>query len=361
MLFQPKIRASSRNSRAVAFSYPFVKTLVIDSPGKFSYGEKPRPEPKSGEVLLRVKRLGFCGSDLNTFRGGNPLVTYPRVPGHEIAAIIEEITAGVPAGFTIGQAVTVMPYTACGRCPACRRGRVNACQHNQTLGVQQEGAFTDYIVAPWQKLVAAKLSLRELALVEPLAVGFHAVARGRVSSTDTVLVFGCGMVGLGAISATALDRKATVIAVDIEDAKLTVARKAGAAHTINSRTESLHERVRALTGGDGPDVAIEAVGTPATFVAAIDEVAFTGRVVYIGYAKAPVAYETKAFVMKELDILGSRNSTPEDFRAVVTMLEAGRYPVDETITTTVPFAESGAALQRWSENPGAVTKIHVEL
>lgn len=338
-----------------------VKTLVIDSPGKFSYGEKPRPEPKPGEVLLRVKRLGFCGSDLNTFRGGNPLVTYPRVPGHEIAAVIEQTTAGVPAEFAVGQTVTVMPYTACGRCPACRRGRVNACQHNQTLGVQQEGAFTDFIVTPWAKLVAARLSLRELALVEPLAVGFHAVARGRVTATDTVLVFGCGMVGLGAISAAGLERKATVIAVDIEDAKLAVARKAGATHTINSRTESLHERIQALTGGDGPDVAIEAVGTPATFVAAVEEVSFTGRVVYIGYAKAPVAYETKAFVMKELDILGSRNSTPEDFRAVVAMLEAGRYPVDDTITETVAFEDSGTALQRWSDNPGAITKIHVEL
>ena len=338
-----------------------MKTLVIDSPGNFSYGEKARPIPKPGEVLLRIKRLGFCGSDLSTFRGGNPLVTYPRIPGHEIAGVIEQVTAGVPSNYTVGLAATVMPYTACERCPSCRQGRRNACQHNQTLGVQQEGAFTDYIVTPWEKLVLANLSLRELALVEPLAVGFHAVARGRVTKEDTVLVFGCGMVGLGAISAAGLDRGATVIAVDLEDSKLAVGRKAGATHTINSRTDSLHDRLRELTNGEGPSVVIEAVGTPATFVAAVEEVAFAGRVVYIGYAKAPVSYETKLFVMKELDILGSRNSTPEDFRAVVSMLEAGRYPVDETITATVPFSESGEALRRWSENPGAVTKIHVEV
>jgi 2-desacetyl-2-hydroxyethyl bacteriochlorophyllide A dehydrogenase len=288
-------------------------------------------------------------------------VTYPRIPGHEIAAVIEQVTLGVPEEFQIGRAVTVMPYTACGRCPSCRRRRFNACQHNHTLGVQQDGAFTDFIVTPWQKLVPANLALRELALVEPLAVGFHAVARGRVTAEDTVLVFGCGMVGLGAISAAGLDRKATVIAVDIEDAKLAISRNAGATHIINSRTESLHERVLALTHGDGPAVVIEAVGTPATYVAAVDEVAFAGRVVYIGYAKAPVSYETKAFVMKELDLLGSRNSTSADFRAVVSMLEAGSYPVDETVTQTVPFTESGAALQRWSDNPGAVTKIHVDV
>jgi 2-desacetyl-2-hydroxyethyl bacteriochlorophyllide A dehydrogenase len=338
-----------------------VKTLVIDSPGKFSYGEKSQPVPKPGEVLLRIKRLGFCGSDLNTFRGGNPLVTYPRIPGHEIAATIEEVTAGVPEELKPGRPVTVMPYTACGHCSSCRQKRFNACRHNQTLGVQQEGAFTEFIVVPWEKIVPANLSFRELGLVEPLAVGFHAVKRGRVSAKDTVIVFGCGMVGLGAISAAGLVASANVIAVDLEDAKLNVARKAGATHTVNSRTESLHERVQVLTGGEGADVVIEAVGSPATFLAAVDEVSFGGRVVYIGYAKAPVAYETKSFVMKELDVLGSRNSTPDDFRAVIALLESGRYPVEETVTETVAFNNSGAALQRWSDNPGAITKIQVDL
>ncbi len=339
-----------------------MKTLLIDAPGGFSYGEKPAPEPAPGEVLLRVRRLGFCGSDLSTFRGGNPLVSYPRIPGHEIAAEIVAVTSGVPADLVVGQTVTVMPYTTCGKCSSCRRKRFNACRHNQTLGVQQDGAFTDFIVARWEKLVpAAGLGLRELALVEPLAVGFHAVARGRVAADDTVVVFGCGMIGLGAIAAAGLHRGATVIAVDIEDAKLAVARKAGATHVVNSRTENLHERLQALTDGHGPDVAIEAVGHPATFVAAVDEVCFAGRVVYIGYAKAPVSYETKYFVMKELDILGSRNSTPEDFRDVVAMLRSGRYPVEDTVTRTVPFAEAGDALAAWSANPGAITKIHVEL
>jgi hypothetical protein len=339
-----------------------MKTLLINAPGQFSYGEKSAPVPAPGEVLLRIRRLGFCGSDLATFRGGNPLVTYPRIPGHEIAAVIEAVTPDVPAEFAVGQAVTVMPYTTCGKCSSCRQKRFNACRHNQTLGVQQDGAFTDLIVAKWEKLVpSAGLGLRELALVEPLAVGFHAVSRGRVVASDRVLVFGCGMIGLGAISAAGLHRGANVIAVDVEDSKLTVAKKAGASHVINSRTENLHERLLALTDGHGPDVAIEAVGNPATFVAAVDEVCFAGRVVYIGYAKAPVSYETKYFVMKELDILGSRNSTPADFRDVVAMLRSGRYPIEDTVTRTVPFAEAGQALADWSANPGVITKIHVEV
>jgi len=338
-----------------------MKTLVIDAPGKFSSGEKPQPVPAPGEVLLKIVRLGFCGTDLNTFRGGNPLVAYPLVPGHEIAAVIAAVTPGVPPNLQVGQEVTVMPYSPCGKCTACRAGRPNACRHNRTLGVQHDGAFTEYLTMPWQKVITARLGTRELALVEPLAVGFHAVARGRVTKDDIVLVFGCGMIGLGVIAAAGLHRGATVIAVDLEDDKLALARRAGATHTINSKTESLSERVQALTNGDGVNVAIEAVGIPATFQAAVAEVCFAGRVVYIGYAKAPVAYETKYFVLKEIDIMGSRNSTPEDFRAVIAMLESGRYPAEETITRTVPFAEAGRALQQWSENPGVITKIHVEV
>ena len=182
-----------------------------------------------------------------------------------------------------------------------------------------------------------------------------------MAASDTVLVFGCGMVGLGAIAGAGLHRGATVIAVDVEDKKLEVAKKAGAAHVINSAKENLHERLLAITDGHGPDDAIEAVGLPATFTACVVEVCFAGRVVYIGYAKAPVSYETKFFVMKELDILGSRNATRDDFRDVVALLESGRYPVGETITRTVPFAESGEALAAWAANPAAVTKIHVEL
>jgi len=339
-----------------------VQTLVIESPGKFAFAEIARPDPAPDEVLLRIRRLGFCGTDLSTFRGLNPVVSYPRVPGHEIAGTIEAVGREVPAELQPGLDVTVMPYTTCGKCTACLQGRVNTCRNNQTLGVQQDGAFTDFITVRWEKIVrATSLGLPELALVEPLAVGFHAVGRGRVGPGDTVIIIGCGMIGLGAIAGAGFGKGATVIAVDIEGQKLELARKAGATHVINSKHESLHERLQQITGGDGPLVAIEAVGTVGTFQAAIDEVATAGRVVYIGYAKSPVTYETKHFILKELDILGSRNSTPEDFRAVIAMLESGRYPVEETITRTVPFADAGTALKDWSEHPDTITKIHVEM
>ena len=339
-----------------------MKALVITEPGKTGYIERPNPRPKPGEVLLEVKRLGYCGSDLNSFRGFNPLVTYPRIPGHEIGAVIAEVTSGVPPKFKVGLETTVLPYTTCGVCPSCRSGRVNACRSNQTLGVQRDGAFTEYLCVPWEKLIRSdKLSLIEHTLVEPLSVGFHAVERGQVTSADTVMVFGCGMIGLGAISGAALLCGARVIAVDVDDAKLELAKKAGASETINSKTENLHEKLQALTNGDGPGVVVEAVGLPATFRAAVDEVSFSGRVVYIGYAKEPVSYETKYFVMKELDIRGSRNATEKNFADVIQVLESGRYPVSETVTRTVPFGEAGEALAGWSADPARVTKIHVEL
>jgi threonine dehydrogenase-like Zn-dependent dehydrogenase len=329
----------------------------ITAPGLTAFDEIPAPSLSFGEVLLRLRRLGYCGSDLSTFRGANPLVSYPRIPGHEIAAEIVSVGTGVPDHLQPGLAVTVVPYTACGKCTACRAGRL--CRHNQTFGVQRDGACTDFISVPWETiLLAPGLSFEALALVEPLSVGFHAVERGRVSASDTVAVLGAGMIGLGAIAGAA-QTGARVIAVDVDDAKLALARRAGATETINSRTESLHERLQVLTGGDSPAVIIEAVGSPETFRAAVDEVCFAGRVVYIGYAKAPVTYETKYFVMKELDILGSRGALRPNFEAVIRLLQSGRYPVAETITQTVPFTAAGDALRAWDANPSAFTKIHI--
>jgi len=339
-----------------------MKTFLIEKPGSFSFGEAKTPELKAGEVLLKIERVGLCGGDLTMFRGLNPMVTYPRIPGHEIAATIAEVSSGVPAHLRPGLLVTVVPYTACGHCPSCRARRANACQFNQTLGIQRDGALTEYVNVPWQKILhSPTLTAADYALVEPLSVGFHAVERGRVTPADTVAVFGAGMIGLGAIAAAARRKKARVIAIDLDDQKLEIATRAGAAAVINVKTRNLHEQLQQLTNGTGPDVAIEAVGAADTFVAAVDEVCFAGRVVYIGYAKQPVAYETRFFVMKELDILGSRNALPEDFENVIKVLESGLYPVAQTVTRVVPFDQTGAALQDWSAHPATTTKIHVNL
>jgi len=334
-----------------------MKALILKGPGEATIETVPEPARIADQVLLQVRSVGICGTDLSSFRGKNPLVSYPRIPGHEIAATVVEASSSRPE-IVPGTNVTLSPYFSCGQCPSCKRGRPNACQFNETMGVQREGAMTEFIQVPAEKLFPANLSITELCIVEPLTVGFHAAARGRITAQDTVAIIGCGGVGLGAVAGSVF-RGARTIAIDVDDAKLNLARKVGAQHSINTKVESLETRLKELTDGRGPDVIIEAVGRPDTFRAAVEQVAFTGRVVYIGYAKDDVAYETRYFVQKELDILGSRNALPEDFREVIRMLEEKRFPVAEAVSAIVELEQAPDILRQWSEHPERFTKIMI--
>src|SRR2546429_275267 len=253
------------NSRLAATGVFNMKAFVLQAPGRACIETVPDPVARPGDVLLQVRTVGFCGSDLNSFRGLSPLVSYPRILGHEVCATVVQGDSEMAAGTD----VALLPYSNCGRCAACLRGRPNACQYNETLGVQRDGALAEHIAEP------------------------------------------------------------------------------------------LSQRLLELTDGRGPDVVIEAVGTPGTFRAAVEEVAFTGRVVYIGYAKEPVSYETRLFVQKELEVLGSRNAQPEDFRAVIGLLEARKFPVDQVVSLIVGLDEAPDALRSWSENPSRFQKIQV--
>ena len=321
--------------------------------------ELEKPEIKSHEVLLKMNYVGFCGSDLNTFLGRNPMVNMPVIPGHEVSATIAAVGSDVPEGLKVGMLVTVDPYSNCGKCASCRNQRVNACEHNETLGVQRNGAMREFIALPWEKIIPAEgLDPRTCALIEPMSVGFHAVNRAQVTDIDTVVVIGCGMVGLGAIVRSAL-RGATVIAADIDDEKLALAKELGATYTVNTKTEDAHAKLQEFTAGFGPDVIIEAVGSAPTYQMAVNEVAFTGRVICIGYAKTDVSFQTKFFVQKELDIRGSRNAQPADFRAVIHYLQRGTCPVDRLISNEVALEDAPEAMRQWSENPGKVFRILV--
>ena len=317
----------------------------------------PEQEMKAGDVMIRLQYVGFCGSDLNTYLGRNPMVKLPVIPGHEVGAVIEAVGSEVPEGLKPGMVVTVNPYTNCGKCASCRNGRPNACQHNETLGVQRNGSMRERLVLPWEKVIpAGLLTPRECALVEPMSVGFHAVSRAQVTDSDVVLVIGCGMVGMGAVVRSAL-RGATVIAADIDDEKLQLAREMGASYTLNTKTDDVNARLLEMTSGFGPDVVIEAVGSTPTYQMAVDVVAFTGRVVCIGYAKSEVSFQTKYFVQKELDIRGSRNALPQDFRAVIHYMERRTCPVDRLISSEVTPEEAQKALDEWAAAPGKVFRI----
>ncbi len=315
------------------------------------------PVPGPTDVLVRVKMLGLCGSDLKTYRGENPLVGYPLIPGHEIAGEIADRGERVPEDYRRGMLVTVVPYSACGTCAACRAGRANCCRDNRTMGVQRAGAAAQLIAVPYAKVLpAGSLKAEQAVLVEPLSVGWHAIDRGGVSKHDTVLVFGCGVIGLGAIAAAA-HRGATVVAADIDAGKLEKARAFGAKHVLNSREGGAASFVEDITCGEGADVVVEAVGLPETYRQAVDLVSYAGRVVYIGYSKEPVCYETKHFVTKELDIRGSRNALDTDFEAVIGMLVSGRIDPGWLLTNRFPFARTPEAFEHWDSHPENVTKL----
>ena len=334
-----------------------MKAIKIIKPGVVKLVELNKPKVSVGEILIKLKALGLCGSDLKTYQGQNQMVIYPRIPGHEIAGEIVQTGEEVPSEFQVGRLVTVSPYTSCGKCVACQQGRVNCCPYNQTLGVQRDGAAVEFITVPYSKVfLAGDLPEEQIACIEPLSVGWHATNRAQIRSEDIVLVFGCGMIGLGVIAASTY-KGAKVIAVDIDDLKLKKAKALGAIYTVNSQKENLEKKIFHLTRGQGVNVVIEAVGLTETFKKAIDLVCFAGRVVYIGYAKALVEYDTSLFVKKELDIKGSRNALDSEIKEVIKMVASRKIKIENLITQNYLLENLEEAFRFWDKHTEKVTKI----
>jgi L-galactonate 5-dehydrogenase len=337
-----------------------MKAVIFDAPEKVRIIEKDKPVMHPDEVLLKINLVGLCGTDLNIYKGNMPLVAYPRIPGHEISAIILDKGADVPNTIIVGGTATINPYTNCGTCTACRAGRVNTCKYNKTMGVQRDGAMLQYLTVPYKKILQSKiLSNNELALVEPLSVGYHAANRGRVTAGENVVVIGCGMIGIGAVLAT-LRKNATVIAIDIDDNKLELMKALGAQHTINSKGGDAIKLIHDITNSEGANVCIEAVGLACTYRLAIDAVGFAGRVVYVGYANAAIALDTSQVVKKELDVLGSRNALTE-FKDVIDMMEEKRFCTDKLVSAIYPMKNVADAFHFWKNNPGDVIKILTQI
>ncbi len=337
-----------------------MKAFAIKEQGLVEEISIEQPKVGADEVLIEVHYIGLCGSDLNSYRGLMPLVTLPRIPGHEISGVVVDKGEAVPDKIQQGDKVTVSPYTNCGVCPACMAGRPNTCEFNQTLGVQREGALTKLISVPFDKVFVSKtLSLIELVLVEPLSVGYHGANRGQVSETDTVLLLGCGTIGMGALVAS-VRKGATIIAVDIDDAKLEQAKKFGASHTINSLKANAIAEIRNITNNQGANVVIEAAGTQQTYKLALEAVSFAGRIVFIGYPKNEVTMDAPLLVRKEVNIYGSRNAL-RVFPSVISMFEKKEKPYTDLVTKIFPFAQTPDAFRFWDENTGIISKILIDV
>ncbi|MBO9596336.1 MAG: zinc-binding alcohol dehydrogenase family protein [Cohnella sp.] len=321
----------------------------------------PEPELTPGHAIVRVKRIGICGTDYHAFQGNQPFFSYPRILGHELSGIVERVEENAE-GISAGDLVSVIPYMHCGVCQACRRGRTNCCKEMRVLGVHVDGGMRELISVPTTHLLKASgLSLDEAALVEPLAIGAHAVRRAEVSADDTVLVIGSGPIGLG-VMVFAKHAGAAVIAMDINEERLAFCRSwAKADHTIDARAGDATQRLEALTNGEYPAIVFDATGNAGSMAKAFDYPAHGGKLVYVGLVKGEIAFSDPEFHKRELTLMGSRNATEADFRHVIAAIESRAFDLGPYITHRAAFDETLAAFDKWLKPESRVIKAIVEL
>lgn len=337
-----------------------MKAIVISKPGKIEIREVAMPEVKEGEALLKVKYVGICGADVASFTGNQPFTTYPRIPGHEFSAEIVTIPEN-DRGLKAGDIVTCNPYFNCGECYSCKRGFVNCCTDNQTMGVQRDGAFCEYIAMPVERIYDGKgLSAKELALIEPFSISQHAVSRAEIKKTDRVLIVGAGPIGLFALLA-AKHRCAEIAVADVLDNRLELAKQYGAAAVVNTREKSLEEFTREFTDGNGFDVCIEACGAPETFLGCIESAAFAANIILIGNGKRETTFNHSVLLKKELNIHGSRNAMKQDFLDNIDAVACGRADVLKMVSGVYGMSEALDAFKALSNNDGTLAKLLIKI
>ncbi len=337
-----------------------MKAIVIETPNKIEIKEIPMPEVKENEALLKVKCVGICGADVASYTGNQPFTTYPRIPGHEFSAEIVEIPEN-DKGLKVGDIVTCNPYFNCGECYSCERGYVNCCTDNQTMGVQRDGAFCEYIAMPVERIFTGNgLSAEELALIEPFSISQHAVSRATIKDTDTVLVVGAGPIGLFALLAAKQMCKKIVVA-DILDNRLALAKEYGADAVVNTKTQSLEEFTKKFTEGRGFDVCIEACGAPETFLNCIDCAAFAANIILIGNGKRETSFVHSIILKKELNIHGSRNALNADFINNIQLVADKKADVMKMVSGIYDMENATEAFEALKNNDGTLAKVLIKI
>ena len=337
-----------------------MKAIVIDTPNIIEIKEIPMPEVKENEALLKVKCVGICGADVASYTGNQPFTTYPRIPGHEFSAEIVQIPEN-DKGLKVGDIVTCNPYFNCGECYSCERGFVNCCTDNQTMGVQRDGAFCEYISMPVERIFPGKgLSAEELALIEPFSISQHAISRATIKESDTVLVVGAGPIGLFALIAAKQKCKKIVVA-DILDNRLNLAKEYGADAVVNTKAQSLEEFTKEFTDGRGFDVCIEACGAPETFLNCIDCAAFAANIILIGNGKRETNFVHSIILKKELNIHGSRNALNADFINNINLVADKKADVMKMVSGIYDMENATDAFEALKNNDGTLAKILIKI
>lgn len=333
-----------------------MKAIKILKPGEVVVDDIPMPEAGKNEALLKIKYCGICGADVASYTGNQPFTTYPRIPGHEFSAEIVEIGEN-DRGLKAGDIVTANPYFNCGACYSCKRGIVNACTDNQTMGVQRDGSFREYITMPIERIISGKgLSAKELALIEPFSISCHALSRAKINDGDNLLIMGAGPIGLFAlIKAKAMGAK--VMIADLLDSRLALASQYGADCVINTKNDDLFAAAERFTNGDMFDVCVEACGLPVTFLNCIDCAATGANIILIGNGKKETTFLHSVILKKELNIFGSRNAFTKDFEELIDLVSAGKADVLKMVSGVYGIGQAKTAFEKLAHNDGSLAKL----
>jgi 2-desacetyl-2-hydroxyethyl bacteriochlorophyllide A dehydrogenase len=334
-----------------------MKYIVCEKPGEFILKEKEAPIRKENEALLQINKVGICGTDLHAYSGNQAFFTYPRILGHELASTVLEIGEN-PKGIKAGDKVVVMPYISCQKCIACRNGKPNCCTNIRVLGVHTDGGMQEQITVPSSILLLANhLSNEQMAIVEPLAIGAHAVRRAAIIPGETVAVVGCGPIGIG-IMKLAQIAGAKVIAIDMNEQRLAYAKeKIGVNYTVVAG-ENTVEEIKAITNGDLCTAVFDASGHKGALESAPDYMSHGGRFILVGLSKGELTYMHPAIHAKEMTLMCSRNATTEDFEYVIDVLD--QFPTESYISHTVPFTEMIENFDSWLNPATGVIKATVD-
>jgi 2-desacetyl-2-hydroxyethyl bacteriochlorophyllide A dehydrogenase len=340
-----------------------MKTIRLEEPGRLALLTTEEPPPGSirpDEVLVRVRRIGVCGTDIHAFNGKQPFFTYPRILGHELG--VEVVAVGSSTkNLKSGDRCSVEPYLNCTRCIACRRGKPNCCVDLQVLGVHTDGGMRETLVVPSRKLHrSARLTLDQLALVETLGIGCHAVERSQVEAGEFAVVIGAGPIGLSVVQ-FAIEAKAQVIVLDINQKRLDFCREQlGAPHVINAAAEDPLKALERITSGDLPTTVFDATGNPKSMMGAFAYPSHGGRLIFVGLFPGDITFNDPNFHRRELTVLASRNARPEDFTRIIDLLEGGRIDTSPWITHRASLADTVAEFPRWTKPETGVIKAMIE-
>ncbi len=338
-----------------------MKTITCITPGTFSCSDEPVPVRKPGEALVRISRIGICGTDTHAFAGNQPFFNYPRVLGHELSGEIAEIDEN-PYGLAAGDPVAIVPYLECGTCIACRNGRTNCCTRMNVLGVHSDGGMREFISVPADHLIKnTKLSPDQLAMVECFAIGAHAVRRAQIRAGEKVLVVGAGPIGLGLMQFARISG-GDVIIMDIAEDRLAFARdKIGIKNTIQVGKEDPKARLSELTDGDFPTVIFDCTGNPKSMMDGFLYLAHGGRYVLVSLVTADISFPDPEFHKRETTLLSSRNATKDDFTWVMQSLEEGTVVVEPLMTHRCRFDQMLEQFESWGKPGSGVVKAVVEM